>query len=176
MRSWNMVGEGRNRGRFVEGRRTWYLVLQISFPADTVSQLPRKYRRISRSIQASSSRHLNVVRADCKPLGVTVRRVDISVRDEGALGHYLFRFRRYQRDDESAVRLAEAFAFGFSLAGGPLADTDDPLVLRVPDSAVRANHVVKFETLLAIETIQATAGTKPLLSEYSTSGRKRSNT
>ncbi len=135
-----------------EGRRTWYLVLQIGFPADTRVPGRRRSGYLASTYGDAAARHLKVVSTVCEPLGVTIRRLNVSVGSGGdGSGHYLFRFRRYGRDDRGAARLAEAFAYGLSIAGRPLADTDDPLVLRVPDTAVRGKHTAAFECLMALD-------------------------
>jgi hypothetical protein len=66
-------------------------------------------------------------------------------------GHYLFRFRWYRRDDPTAVRMAESFAHGLSMAGGLFVDRGDPLVLRVPDGIVRGEERIGAKDLVAVE-------------------------
>ena len=135
-----------------EDRRTWYLVLQIGFPLYTRSATPRGSRRLAFSDDAAAAQHLRVIRTYCKPLGITILNLNVSIPDvHREIGHYLFRFRRYCRDDETATRLVEAFAYGLSAAASPAIDTQSPLVLRIPDNFVRGKHSISLKTLLGME-------------------------
>ena len=142
--------ESLSAAEFACGERTWYLLLQIGFPEYTRNPYPR---RLGWSHdRRSATGHLACVNTECKSLGVTVRSIDMSISGRQAnLPHYLFRFSKYRRDDTGAIHLAEAFAYGMSLAGGPMADVNEPLVLRIPDSVVHAKRTVAVEALIALE-------------------------
>jgi hypothetical protein len=100
----------------------------------------------------AAKRHLTVVRNECRPLGIEVRSIGISIgKRQGDFEHYVFRFRDFRRDDSAAIRLAEAFAYGMALASGPLADANDPLVLWVPDALIRSKRTVPLDALVALE-------------------------
>jgi hypothetical protein len=98
-------------------------------------------------------RHLRIVNSECRPLGITVRNLNLSIDSRGRseFEHYLFRFRRYLRDDSAALRFVEALVFGFSIVASPFADLADPLVLRIPDALVRERHSIPLQTLIALE-------------------------
>ena len=130
--------------------RTWYVLLQIGFPENTRNPYPR---RLGWSHDSSAAkRHLKVVRNECKPLGIEIRSIDISIgKRQADFGHYVFRFRDFRRDDSAAIRFAEAFAYGIALASGPLADADGPLVLRIPNALIRGKRTVPLDALVALE-------------------------
>ena len=130
--------------------RTWYVLLQIGFPEHTRNPYPR---RLGLSHDSSAAkRHLTVVRNECRPLGIEIRSIDISIgRRQAGFEHYVFRFRDFRRDDSAAIRLTEAFAYGMALATGPLADANDPLVLRVPDALIHRKRTVPLDALVTLE-------------------------
>ena len=139
MRHFGITENGLTRSR-PEDRKVWYLVLQIGFPEYT-RHPGAPMRRMAYFDNRAAAHHVKAVNCECAPLGITVRNLNISInsrRDQ--FEHYVFRFRRYLRDDSSAVRFVEALAFGFSIVAGPLIDPADPLALRVPDALIRGEH------------------------------------
>lgn len=143
-------------GGQAEDRRVWYLILQISFPEYTRDRNSKRRARIPFSDNNAAARHLRIINSECRPLGVTIRNLNLSInRGRDEFEHYLFRFQRYARDDSAASRFAEALAFGFSVPGGALVDPSDPMVLRIPDSLVRDKHVIPLEKLTAFEESRA---------------------
>ena len=120
-------------------RRVWYLLLLLGFPVRTSGR--------------ETSAHLRCVRGICKPIGVKIRRLLVNRPQHHDMdGRYLFRFLRYRRDDLAAIRLAESFLYGLSLAHGPMIGPDhDSLVLRVPDTLVSEQDAVWLEELAALE-------------------------
>jgi hypothetical protein len=126
-----------------------YVLLQIGFPENTRNPYPR---RLGRSHDSSAAkRHLKIVRNECNPLGIEIRSIDISIgKHQADFGHYVFRFRDFRSDDSAAIKFAEAFAYGMALASGPLADANDPLVLRIPDALIRKRSV-PIDALVALE-------------------------
>jgi hypothetical protein len=130
--------------------RTWYILLQIGFPEYTRNPYPRRLGWSHDSIRAK--RHLKIIGNECRPLGIEIRSIDISIgKHQADFGHYVFRFRDFCRDDSAAMRLAEAVAYGIALASGPLADAADPLVLRIPDALIRGRRTVPLHALVALE-------------------------
>src|SRR5689334_14968276 len=97
----------RPRGKrwIADDRRVWYLLLRIGLPAPYYGLDP--------------ARHIRVVRNELRALdGIVIRRIDLGCRtNPNAIGHYLFKFPGYKRDDAAATRLAEAFLYGMSLVG-----------------------------------------------------------
>ena len=97
------------------------------------------------------ARHFRIVRNELRPLGIVIRRADLGSGID-SIGHYLFRFPHYRRDDAAATRLTEAFLYGMSLVHGPMVeDYHDSLVIRVPDSMVRGVTRIHPETLVDLE-------------------------
>ena len=101
--------------------------------------------------------HLSIVRAECKPLGVKVRRLLVhwdSKKDTN--GRYLFSFANHCRNDDKAVRLAEAFLYAVALVRGPMIEPDhDSLILRVPNSMVARRKAVTMTELFELEKSRA---------------------
>ena len=114
-------------------RGVWCLLLQLGAPARTYGKDP--------------ARHFRIAQKELKPLQVVIRPVGLgSEVDLG--GRYLFRFRRYKRDDAAAIRLAEAFLYGMSLVHGPvIEDHHDSLVFPIPDCIVRGESVIRIDAL-----------------------------
>lgn len=146
---------GSGRATLLDSRRNWYLLLQIGLPVTTlnVKRGTRRTRRIVSSFTANAAvKHVRIVQTECQTLGVKIRRLDIVDKQYGgSFSRYLFRFQRYKRDDAAATRLAESFVYGLSLAGSPLADAHEPLVMRVPDAAIREKQSLSVEKLLDLE-------------------------
>jgi hypothetical protein len=126
----------------MEESQVWYLLLLFGVPFPTFGEDPRD--------------HFRTVREECEAVGVKVRRLfvhsDQSSQGRDTNGRYLFRFLRYKRDDQAAVRLAESFLYGLSLVHGPMTEPHhDSLVLRVPDSMVRERDEVLLDKLVKLE-------------------------
>jgi hypothetical protein len=129
---------------------TWYLLLQIGFPEQIRNTYPRRW--LVRHDPGPAKQHLELVRAECKTLGIHVRPIDIRVgKSASDFAHYLFRFDRYRGDDRLARRVAEAVAYGMTLTSGLLADTDDPLVLPIPAKLVRGKRTITLDALIELE-------------------------
>jgi hypothetical protein len=72
-------------------------------------------------------------------------------KGESDFAHYLFRFTDYRRDDSSAIRLAEAYAYGMTLSSGLFADADSPLVLPIPNAFVFRKRTISLASLVKLE-------------------------
>jgi hypothetical protein len=95
---------------------------------------------------------LEVVGNECRPLGIDIRGLDISIgKGRADFAHYVFRFRDRRKDDSGAVRLAEAFAYGLALAGAPLADADRPLALPIPAALINRKRTLSLDALVSME-------------------------
>jgi len=118
--------------------RDWYLLLSIGAPVPCYGEHP--------------SRHIRVVRNELKRrCGVTIRCIDV-LHGKNPIGHYLFRFARYKRNDALAVRLAEAFMFGMSLVHGPMVeDPHGSLILVLPDAMVSDADQIDSNALIKLE-------------------------
>jgi len=132
-------------------RRVWYLVLQVGLPADAREPFRNQRGRLVSKYGLAAAQHLHTVSSECKAAGITIRRLSVSHGHNNEHGHYLFRFRWYRRDDQTAVRLTESFAFGLSMVGGLFVGKGDPLVLRVPDVIVRGEERINARDLVALE-------------------------
>jgi hypothetical protein len=65
---------------------------------------------------------------------------------------YVFRFPRYVRDDEKAVRVAESVLYSISLAHGPvLGEYEVPPVFRIPADLARDRQDLSSDTLIQVE-------------------------
>jgi hypothetical protein len=97
----------------------------LGFPVSTYGGDPRK--------------HFRIVRKECHVIGVNIRRLFVNWDQwQDTNGRYLFRFFRYKRNDQAAIRLAESFLYGLSLVHGPMIEPNhDSLILRIPDSGPR---------------------------------------
>jgi hypothetical protein len=119
-------------------RRVWYLMLQIGVPM--------------RCNHRDPARHIRLVQKELSSLnGIVIRGVDLA-RGNDSIGHYLFRFPRYKRDDSAATRLAEGFLYGMSLVHGPMAeDRHGSLIVRVPDHMLRGAKSLDPAELVELE-------------------------
>lgn len=98
-------------------------------------------------------KHFSIVRAECKPLGVKIRRLLVhSESHKDSNGRYLFNFADHARKDDKAVRLAESFLYAVALVRGPMIDpAHDSLILRVPSSMVARRKAVTMAELIELE-------------------------
>jgi len=121
----------------IDERRVWYLLLLVGSPISTHGE--------------DSGKHIRIAGRACKPIGVKLRTLFVN-----RTPRYLFRFLRYGRDDQAAIKLAEAFVYGLSLAHGPMIEeSPDSLVLRVPDELVRDRSEVSIDDLVGLEESRA---------------------
>lgn len=124
-----------------QSRHTWYLLLKVGVPTGISGFNP--------------THHFRIARRECKPLGVTdVRELDVVAHTDSTQcsPRYSFRFPRYARNDEAAVRLAESFIYGISLLGGPLVDPhDDSPVMHVSDALISGGESVLLGDLVRRE-------------------------
>lgn len=125
----------------VSERQVWYLLLHYGVPWPFMGE----------TIEG----HFDVVRRSCKPVGVTVVPVELALAARKAaprLTRYVFRFPRYCRDDDRALRFAETFDFAFAVGGTPLVAPDhDGYVVRVPRALVGPGGRVSFGALVELE-------------------------
>ncbi|MDX2267712.1 MAG: hypothetical protein NW208_06370 [Bryobacter sp.] len=128
--------------------RASYLVLQIGIPAQVriLKGHNADGRMRTRQLTASHIRRINFILQD---LGVTVERLTVTF-GTNCSPHYVFSFPFHKRRDEDALRLAEAFGYGFAIASGPVFSTEYPLVLRLPSELV-GRRSVAAKTLLDIK-------------------------
>jgi hypothetical protein len=120
-------------------RQVWYLILHYGLPlayaGETIDQ------------------HFRIVEKACRSVRITVALLDMTFQKHRQLSkRYVFRFPWYKRDDLQALRVAEAFECGFSIAGVPLIDPDhDGYFLPIPRALVTPGGSISFETLVDLE-------------------------
>jgi hypothetical protein len=126
-----------------------YLILQVGIPTQariiTLESADGRPR-----VRQEKSSHIRRVNNSLKGLDVTVTGLNVS-SGANCFPRYLLSSRHHVRRDEEALRLVEAFAYGLSIAGAPIVQTEDPLVFRVP-SGIASRRSVSIKTLLKIET------------------------
>jgi hypothetical protein len=126
-----------------------YLILQVGVPTqariislESTDGHPR--------VRQERSSHIRRVNNLLEGLDVTVTGLNVS-SGANCFPRYLLSFGHHVRRDEEALRLVEAFAYGLSIAGAPMFQTDDPLIFRVP-MGIASRRAVAIKTLLKIET------------------------
>jgi hypothetical protein len=129
------------------GSKVWYLVLQVGLPFDAREAIPTRRGFLLPAFGRIAARHMRAVSLECSRIGVRIRRLNIGETHHREQARYLFRFPRYKADDQAAIRLAEAFAYGLAIIGGIFTELDYPLVLRVPDELARERKKVKTSVL-----------------------------
>ena len=105
-------------------RQVWYLILHYGVPSfyegETIDQ------------------HFHIVEKACQSVRITMAPLDMTFQKRGEPSkRYMFRFPWYKRDDLQALRVTEAFEFGFAITGGPFIDPyRDGYFLPIPKAMV----------------------------------------
>jgi hypothetical protein len=125
-----------------------YLLLQVGIPTQTrIITLEGTDGRPK--VRHHKSVHIQRVNKLLQGLDVSVTGLNVS-QGLNRIPRYLLSFGDYVRRDEEALRLAEGFAYGLSIAGAPIVQTEEPLLSRLP-SGIAGRRAVAIKTLLEIE-------------------------
>jgi len=119
--------------------QVWYLLLHFGVPCSYSSDIIKD--------------HLRIAQKSCKKVSVTVNTLQTAFRkSKHQPMRYIFRFPRYERDDQRAIHVAEAFIFGFAVTGGPFIERDhDGYVLPIPRQLLEHGDVIDLEDLIELE-------------------------
>jgi hypothetical protein len=126
-----------------DGNQVAYLLLHVHLPS-YISPVP-------------SVHHLDGVKSAQrvgKVLGFKIWPIRLTWSHDSCVGlhRYLFRFPRYQRDDQRAQQIAECFLHGLALTFGPFMGPNEVAsVFRVPADLVRKSHTVSGDMLVQVE-------------------------
>jgi hypothetical protein len=124
-----------------EGKQACYLLLHLYVPSDIFPPpSPKHLKGLSASKKAG------------KQLGVHIWPICVTSNRGMRAYRYLFRFQRYKRDDDQALRIGEAILYAAAITDGPLVSFREAIsVFRVPAQLVREKDSVPLEKLIRVE-------------------------
>lgn len=109
-----------------------------------------------------SNRHIIESDMAAESMGIKVLRIGIDAGQKHFPNQrYFFRFPNYRRDDKTAIRIAECFHYGVSVASGPLAKSNIPdWLFQIDAHALKAREEVNLDEL--VDNAQSVSGVTPL--------------